>query len=442
VHTDDCGWTNPDASVGGFFPGTPILLGGVRYQYDTLPEGEFTRGRLTSRTVENYDVTDGSFLGEHVAEMLAYDDLGRISAATSTRTIGTVATRTVSVEYDEFGVTTRRITESASDVTAGPFVRKQSASTWPTLDVEATGINGETTITRRDRFGRTTQVLLESDGPAHTQVAIRYVDDPNGREIVETTFPEKENRPQTTHVHLDALGRARFRQIELGADYAGATLVTDLVVFDRHGRVAFAAAPFEWAELPFSPDSLPDDPFAWPFGVSLAYDRAGRVQRSVEAAGPRPDSTYSSVDGDVFVTSFAYRWGDGRAITRSSTPRENDPAEAAFGGYRERVETAIGWPIEDATYAAGDVRLDLVRRSFDRLSNATLVRRFRDALGATNEVDWVSRFDSGGRLLSLQEPETAVVNNSYDDWGATLETSWMQGAKRRVQRHRYACSLS
>ncbi len=431
VHVDDCGEATRNHPE-------PIVLAGTRYAYDDLPEGEVTRGQLTSEIVENYDVSDGSLLGEHVAMELEYDALGQVNSVKSTRALGSPATRLTLLAHDEFGLTATTSTMSATDVSAGPFVQTWNTSTWPSGLHDATGINGERTLTTLDVFGRTRRVQVEPAGEApHTTLLQDFSDGDFDRTITSTTFPADVALPHVEHVHLDALGRQRFRQVELGADYGDGSLVTDLVDYDSLGRVIYQAAPFEWPGK-FSPDDdLPLDPAEWPYGVNRVFDQTGRLVRVVETKGQRREPTASSVAGDTYVTTFGYDWAGGQAIATSAGPRDNDPTSNVSGAFSRSTLTALGRPISDARFDAAGNRLDLVEHAFDRLGAERLVRRYRVPATASGPVEWITRHDSAGRVISMQEPAAGLVTSHYDEWGELLETAWIDGGNRRIQRHRY-----
>jgi RHS repeat-associated protein len=437
IRTTDCGWINKTLSgLGGtWVPGEPERIAGQRFLYDDLPQDSVSRGRLTSRIVENYDTSDGSFLGEHVAVTLTYDALGNVDQAVAARELGTFATRTTSFAYDDFGTSLLSTTESATDV-ALVFTQFIETSSWPSEPIVETNLNGVSTTTFRDHFGRPVRVQVSAPGLDHVVSEIEYA--PGGLEVTGTTYPAGAGEAQRVHTHLDALGRVRFRQVELGTDYDSSTLVTDLVEFDSFGRPVYAAAPFEWAELPFSPDDLPENPVSWPFGVTTVVDSSGLWARTVEAPGKRPELAATDVAADVFVGRVDQTWEGGRSITQVRGPSENSIGEASSGARDDTIATAIGWPVESARFDGSGTRIDLVRRGFDRFGNEAVVERYKQPASAGTPVTWERHYDSLGRLVQLIEPGTAPITNVYDEWSGLLESSWIAtGGIEKVSRFAY-----
>src|SRR6185503_8236951 len=96
------------------------------------------------------------------------------------------------------------------------------------------------------------------------------------------------------------LGRPRFTQVELGVSYGQSTVIADLVQYDSLGRVAFSAAPFESAELPFVPESLA----TLPYGTTAVFDGRGRLVKTVDAEGWNETATDTSVAGKIHVVEY------------------------------------------------------------------------------------------------------------------------------------------
>ncbi len=426
IWTTDCGWIKAKYYPGGGFEaGDPVVIAGRRFVYDALPEGEVGRGRLTSSILERYDTSTGEPLGDFVVETTAHDELGNIRHVTSERLLGTIASRTTTFEYDAFDLTTTSSSESASDVAQPPFVQRREASVWPSVPLVESGINGERTILARDALGRTIQSRVIGGSIDHVVATFMYVDEPGGRKVVQTTYAASD-RAERSHVHLDALGRTRFTQVELGADYDDTTLVSGFVEYDGFGRAAYRASTFEWPELPFMPESLPAEATKWPRGMTVVFDAGGRVVRVVEADGKRPLEIQTSVPDGIFVARSSYAWLDGKAVAASQGPANNDPSSATYGASQVTRRTGIGRVVEDARYSPAGTRLDLVHRGHDRLGAETTVTRYRVPATATEGVTWTRRFDSTGLLLSLDEPGTATVRNSYDEWGNLVQSQWSE----------------
>jgi RHS repeat-associated protein len=439
VTTTDCGRTSPDGMTtsGGSLAGTPIVIAAERYRYDGLPQGEVAVGQLTSRIVSRYDPGTGELLGEHRSATLEYDALGRVARAHELRVLGSLAFRTTSYDYDDFGASAHTTTTIASDVPGTLFVTKRDVSTWPSIPVVSTSLNGEQSVVHRDGFGRPLRHEVVSGSEAHVVSQVAYDDDAERRRITRVSYPAGEALPQTSVSHFDELGRPTFTQIELGADYGEATVVTDLVEYDALGRVAWRADPFEAGPGEFDPESLPEDPASWPHGVATVYDAGGRVQRVVEAPGMRPSVISTSVAAHTYVRQFRYFWKHGRAFIDAFGPRDNDPTSASYDYFDREERTALGWTLESARMNPNNERRDLVRRGFDRLGRETKVTRYKNPGAVTEGLVWSRRYDSTGLLLTVQEPGTTPVTHSYDEWGALIESRRSEGLTQRITRQRY-----
>ncbi len=432
VWTSDCGWTR--VAAGSVTPGPEILLAGIRFLYDDQAEGFVGRGRVQQQILENYNTTDGSSLGENVASTLQYNALGEVQMVTATRTLGSAATRTTTFAYDAYGATATSVTESASDVSAAPFVKTQRLSTWASLDAEEIALNGERTVTKRDRFGRPIQTDIIASGVTHTLATVDYRFD--GRVVTETSYPSTSTLPQVSRLYLDALGRTRFRQLKLGADYAGSSLVVGYTDFDEYGRPRYTAAPFEWA-TDFMPGDLPQDRASWPFGTTAVYDRGGRVVRTVEARGVQTAPTSTSVATDTFVSRYEYAWSGNKAIVRTWDSGQTDPASATTGSYDEQLSTALGWVTETTRRNASGTRLDLVRYGVDHLGNETRVWRYKTPSTESGLVTWARTFDSLGRPLTSIEPGMGLQTTRYDEWSNVIETELLEGTAKRLTQSGY-----
>lgn len=432
VWVTDCGWRNASVSTSGFVPGVPETISGTELLYDGLAPGLVTQGRLTQRIVHRIDQSTLGSLGEYVAETLGYDALGQVDRIQSTRTLGGVGSRTTTFSYDAFGATVRQITEVASDV-ATPMVRTLDSSTWPSVPMVVVEPGGQRTTIERDGFGRATRTRISAGGVEHVASVTDYSRLLSERRLSETVYPGAAGAGVTSHVFLDAFGRARFSQHELGADYGSTTLVTGLVHYDAFGRPWFRAAPFEWPELPFVPEELPEHAF----GVTTTFDLAGRPVRVVEGPGPQLTASLTNRAADVYAASFQYSWQDGLAITRAAGPDENDLLSPAFGVWDQSKSTGLGWTLETSRHAADGTRLDLVRRGYDRLGNPAQLTRFKDPAAAASALTWTTTFDSLGQALSFTEPGVATRFTRYDEWGAPYETEWRSGQTRNLTRSAY-----
>ncbi|MBK9032964.1 MAG: hypothetical protein IPL61_17105 [Myxococcales bacterium] len=140
----------------GVREGAEHVLSRTRLLYDGLPFGSVGRGRVSARLVDRF--SDAGYLDTHQDAAFTYDALGELSTVTSTRSLGTAATRTTTFEYDPFGATVTTTTVSSSDV-AARFVRTTAVSTWPSLGATSEDQSGISTPVEFDALGRPTRTV-------------------------------------------------------------------------------------------------------------------------------------------------------------------------------------------------------------------------------------------------------------------------------------------
>ncbi|HTK16588.1 MAG TPA: VCBS repeat-containing protein, partial [Acidimicrobiia bacterium] len=273
VHTTDCGWTNPTwvgtAAGGHWSAGTPIFIGGERFAYDGLPEGQLSIGRPTTHTIERYDVGSGAPMGSS-SEKYWYDAKGNVSNIERSRVLGTAATQSTSINYDPWAATPMGISVSATN--ASTMVATSQTSTWPSVPENRAGVNADATVVERDGFGRPRKVTrFGTDGAAHVLLRIDYDDTPGARTVTTTSYSADVAADGTTSgpvrktiTRLDALGRAALSWRQLGADYSGVVVERNLR-FDAMGRVLFSANPYPASGPPGLTDSSA-------FGTSYVYN--------------------------------------------------------------------------------------------------------------------------------------------------------------------------
>lgn len=428
----DCGWGEAD----GDRPGTPQILSAVHFRYDDLPLGQVERGLLTSRDVDRYG--PGGFIDSYEVEELSYNDLGRVETTSSTRSAGASTTQYAKFAYDAFGATVTAVTTGASDVGTS-IETTSSTSTWPSHMSVSTDLHGVKSIVEYDGHGRVKREAVQTSSEANTRALYEY-DDGMPRRVIVDTFPVTaeigdEHQAAVRRRSLtvfDALGRARYTQSELGADYGDTTLVSGFTVFDELGRARYQADPFE-APLGFAPTPAME----LPYGTTRRFDRRGRVIREVSAEGLDETSYETSVAEDIYVRSFEYDYLVGQAQVSTRGPDENDPASPRYGARDESWSTAIGRDLRRQRFSAGGVRVDRVDQAWDRLGRVTETRRYLVPSAGLGPVTWRSEFDSLGRRLSLSEPGVATKHFEYDEQGNELASWWMDGSMQRLVANEY-----
>ncbi|MBZ0236593.1 MAG: hypothetical protein K8M05_29975 [Deltaproteobacteria bacterium] len=430
----DCGWS--DARDGQ--PGTPRIISATHFRYDGLPRGQVTRGLLTARDVDRYG-PDG-YLDSREVESFTHNEFNKVESTSSTRTVGGFATQASWFVYDAFGSTMTQMNTQASDVAAS-LGSTSAISTWPSFGSQETDANGVTTIAEYDAHGRIKREIVRTAGGATKITRARHTyRDVAPRTVTLETFPGdtpvggEDGATDRARVHtvLDALGRTRYSQAELGGDYGHATLVTGFTVFDELGHVRYQAAPFE-APLDFSPTST----MTLPYGRTSRYDRRGRVTRSVNAVGINETASNTNVPADVFVRQARYRFEDGLAVTANRGPDENDPSSTRFQADDVTWSTAIGREVRRARVTANGVRVDRVDQEWDRLGRVVETRRYLMPSTGVGAVVWRSTFDSLGNRLTLSEPGVSLKSFEYDEQGHEIGSWWMDGTTRRTVATQY-----
>ena len=186
----------------------------------------------------------------------SYDAAGNLTTLTTRREDG--ATRTVTIDYEPFGLAPVRVTTEATGALRLPVVIEYDPVSLDPLTVRDPHGSPNGTLRGQDfdGFGRVLRTTVTPpDGPRGVLSTVRYLGfsdpDPLGRRIVSTHFtdpvaPEHVGDAvgRTSTVFLDELGRPRRTEVALGADYAGETLIVGARTYDGLGRVAFAADPY------------------------------------------------------------------------------------------------------------------------------------------------------------------------------------------------------
>ncbi|MBL8620995.1 MAG: RHS repeat-associated core domain-containing protein [Myxococcales bacterium] len=197
--------------------------------------------------------------------------------------------------------------------------------------------------------------------------------------------------------------------------------------------MVFVAAPFEAPATPFDPAAS----LATRYGTTTVYDRRGRAIRSVEANGYFPTATQTFASSQVYVSEVAVSYMSGNAIVASWGPEEHDPTSSRYQHRDQRILTAIGRELQRTRRSASWAILDKVEQDWDLLGRVIATRRYATPTSTTPSTVWTTHYDSLGQVLSMQEPGASAVDTTYDEDGNALETSWMDGSRRRVARTSY-----
>jgi RHS repeat-associated protein len=393
------------------------------WKYDNLNSGSVADGRPTSHSVERRATDNGELLGTIPVFSAAYDSSGNLSSVTTQRQGDT---RTVGLSYDPFELVSTQSRLEATGLPSGTVtVSYDPISLEP---VSTTDVNQTVRAMDYDGFGRPVRSMVTpAAGISGVLSTTTYAGfdgtDLAGRRITIERFNDPVPLPdigsatgRTGTVFLDELGRTRRSEVALGADYANDVLVISSRVYDGSGRVQFAADPY-----PKSQDA------ATAYGSSYYFTDAGDLDCVVRGQGPQPLNRVSDLPTERFPTCFQRSFAGHVNTLDVRDAASLQPTSPQTGVVRRSVFTAIGRRIEQSTLQNG-VSLDEATFAFDRLGQQTGVTRFLDPVGKTDPVLWGMRFDSLGQMIQLSEPDAAIRNYNYSDWGEPVEMQWADGA--------------
>jgi RHS repeat-associated protein len=392
-----------------------------RWQYDNLNAGMVSSGFATGHSIDRRAIDSGVVLSTVRAFDATYDAAGNASSIVRTRDDG--ATRTVSAEYDPFGLAMIHIHVAGSGT--------PPLDTWQTLDpvsLDALSLT-DANLTQRgvvlDGFGRTTERTVTLPGAASAVLwTASYLGfdgtDPLGRRIIGTWFADPvlpgsvaTAAGQTNTLYLDELGRQMRAEVALGSDYGGKTVVAGYRRYDGQGRVSFEADPF----------SSSDDPTA-AYGTTYLFNGDGSPSCTVRGPGVQPPTTASNSAAAVFPTCFSRTFSNHTEIVGVSDAAALLAGSPQAGLTTTATLTAVGRVLSRATVRNG-ARLEYETFDYDRLGHMTGLTRFLDAAGGTKPVRTWWQYDSLGQVLQWKEPEAALQTSSYDNWGELRAVSWL-----------------
>jgi RHS repeat-associated protein len=405
------------------------------WEYDNLPPGSVSEGRVTAHTVERRATDTGAPLGTPVREFEAsYDVAGNPTTITRKREDGAV--RKVAIDYEPFGLAAVR---AKIDATGAPPMEVAVARDPISLDALTTKDANQTQRGREfDGFGRVARSTVTppggSPGVLSTMSYLGFSgSDPLGRRIVTKSFSDPVAPGnlggavgRTGTVHLDELGRQRRTEIALGEDYSNQILIVGARTYDELGRVAFKADPF-----------LSTEDAATAYGTTYLFKSDGTPACFIRGRGPQLLTMVPDEPTERYPTCFSRSFD---AHTETVTVRDAASLLANSGQtgvMKLATSTAIGRVISRSTTIA-NTRLEYATFAYDRLGQLTSMTRFQDAAGGTNPVQWSWHFDSLGHLLQIDEPEGAPRFTKYSDWGELLEVKWTDATSSPVVDHRIA----
>ena len=391
------------------------------WEYDGLSAGNVTQGLPTAHIVERHATDTGQNLGSVREYDATYNAYGAPITVLTKREDS--ATRATSISYDSFGISATDTKVTTSDGSA--LVATQAVDPISGQLLSRTDENGTTRGATYDGFGRLVSGTIQTptDPTPGVLVARSYLgfdgNDPSGRRIsvehftdpvAQTSVGTGLGRVSTTY--FDELGRSRFQQSALGADYANDSMIVGSRAYDLLGRVSFEADPY-----PASQSS------ATAYGTSQYFAADGSLWAEIRGNGPQPFTSVSNPASEVFPTISTHVFANHTDTTIVQDADALTNSSLQFGVTHQSTTSAIGRVLTRSTMQAG-VRLEYATFSYVPLGQQTSMVRYQNAANATNPVSSTWHYDSLGQLLELDEPTSAPQTRSYSDWGELKSITW------------------
>ncbi|MCW5800976.1 MAG: hypothetical protein KIT31_01075 [Deltaproteobacteria bacterium] len=389
------------------------------FLYDHLPAGSVWRGLVTRRNTDNYNTATGQYIGSSRDFDAFYDGSGNPISVVRARGTDTHVTY---VTYDPFGIAAVRV---SSQATGTPPLESSVVLDPITLAV-ATSVdpNGSEQSNVVDGFGR--PVLAKFRAPGGTEGVVAQLSyqgftggDALGRRVVTKVFSNPVDPAGVmtaagrTHTdYFDELGRPRYTRVELGADYGSETLISGARTYDGLGRVVFQSDPYPASESA-----------ATAYGTTQYFSADGTPSCVIRGRGPQDFTTVTDEANERYPTCYSHTFSGHQESLAVQTADSLLASSAQAGVIKQEVATAIGRPVSRTTWRNG-ARLEHAAFTHDRLGNRTSFTRYQNPASATNPVTWTWTYDSLGQVLSLGEPDTALQERSYSNWGEIVEMRW------------------
>jgi RHS repeat-associated protein len=436
--------------------GASKIIAGARYRYDYYPEGVVAAGLPTADIVERRDPQSGALLDQWTAAVRVFDGMGNLLHVSEETGHGLARWTDIS-GYDAFGMAPEHVQVQGSDV-ATPIQTHYQHDPLTGAITAVTAPSGVVIRSQFDGFGRPTlssftdprdgieyatglveylgaTQIIAYDPPTASHEPGRDVIDPLGRRVrarrwheptpvaaVNPAATEPTRGESWAFTWLDYLGRPRYSERWLGADYAGARMIVGEVTRNTLGRVVFAADPYAAGA-------------AGPrYGTTFFYDADGTSTCAVQGRGPQTQTSTSTADAR-FASCREIRYDAHQATVLTSSPNDLNPGAIWYGAQYETLIDAVG-RVRRTRRMWGVTALERMDLYYDRLGHQTTINRFADPSGSA-VVGWGTTYDSLGQLIRLVEPGTAPREMSYDRAGNQTELWWMDGGVRRSVRSSY-----
>ncbi len=354
---------------------------------------------------------------------VTYDSFDVPRTMTTAREDG--ATRTATLHFDSFGVSTKDVTVAT---TGGPTTIPPQTATF-TVDqignvLTRTDANGAQTGTQYDGFDRPVMATVTPAGGTVGALSVTsYVGfttmEKGGRSVVRIEFtdlvdpataPTAPGRKRT--LFLDQLGREQDTVVELGTSYSSQSLITGARTYDTLGRVVFEADPY-----PTSQNG------ATAYGTTYFYNTDRTPLCAIRGSGPQPFTMVTDENNEIYPTCF-------QTIFQNNTKLEisQDAASLLSTTPQWGVETisqysALGQELSRSTFKFGNY-LDYETFGYDGLQRPNRLVRFGDPVRLGNAVTTSWRTDSQGNVFELDEPGNAAKVRTYSFWNQPIDERW------------------
>ncbi len=391
------------------------------WEYDGLSLGNVTQGLPSAHIVERHATDTGQDLGIVREYDATYNSYGAPVKVLTKREDN--ASRTTDISYDSFGVAAANTKVTTSDGSA--LVSTQTVDPISGQLLSRTDENGTTRGATYDGFGRLVAGTIKT--PADTTpgvlVARRYLGfdgtDPAGRRISVEHFtdPVAQNAVGTglgrvSTTYYDELGRPRYEQAGLGADYSNDSMIVGARTYDLLGRVSYEADPY-----PASQSA------ATAYGTSRYFAADGSLWAEIRGNGPQPFTSVSNPASEVFPTISTHVFANYTDTTIVQDADALTTGSVQFGVTHQATTSAIGRVLTRSTMQAG-ARLEYSTFSYVPLGQQSSMVRYQNAMSAANSVSSTWRYDSLGQLIELDEPTSAPQTRSYSAWGELKSVTW------------------
>ena len=224
-----------------------------------------------------------------------------------------------------------------------------------------------------------------------------------------------------SYIFFDNFGRQRYRMSQ--AETAGYWIVSGGIQLTPSGRVENAFVPFDWPALDPTQALTEGVPFNLNNFSTYTYDALGRP---LVVTGP-DGATVASMTYHPLRTDIA----DGEQIAGG----------LHAGSYTELVVDGRGAPMKTTAYLVKDP-IDQISTSVTRLATGEITTVTRSHTAASDSYTRSMQYDSLGRLVYNQEPNTSkqigttgtynAWRYAYDDAGDLVGTSDARGCGKNL----------